>query len=53
MHEMFVTDNLLAITVASFLMFIDTLTSVDRHQNRKIKTGIGIRFVKDSHRVGV
>ena len=52
MHEMFVTDNLLAITVV--LMFIDTITSVDRHQNCKIKTaGVGIRFVKDSHCVGI
>ena len=35
------------------LLFIDTVTSVDRHQLREIKTGIGIRFVKDSHRVGI
>jgi hypothetical protein len=34
-------------------MFIDAATSVDRHQNREIKIGIGIRFVKDSHRVGI
>ena len=40
-------DNLLAITVNFSLMFIDTVTSVDRHQNRKIK-----QLVQSSYRYG-